>query len=132
MATMMAWAPDGQESLGAIQVPMGTALSNQRYWNLLGVRLKRMAQESSREELSEVSELMVRASLMDQYLDESQVPQMMLWDNPEVRRRLIGQGVPGEFPERVLRNNKQAQMALDNVTLLEWATELAVPMFERD
>ena len=132
MATMMAWAPDGQESLGAIQVPMGTALINQRYWNLLGVRLKRMAQESSREELSEVSELMVRASLMDQYLDESQVPQMMLWDNPEVRRRLIGQGVPGEFPERVLRNNKQAQMALDNVTLLEWATELAVPMFERD
>ena len=132
MATMMAWAPAGQESLGAIQVPMGTALSNQRYWNLLGVRLKRMAQESSREELSEVSELMVRASLMDQYLDESQVPQMMLWDNPEVRRRLIGQGVPGEFPERVLRNNKQAQMALDNVTLLEWATELAVPMFERD
>ena len=113
-------------------MPMGTALSNQRYWNLLGVRLKRMAQESSREELSEVSELMVRASLMDQYLDESQVPQMMLWDNPEVRRRLIGQGVPGEFPERVLRNNKQAQMALDNVTLLEWATELAVPMFERD
>lgn len=132
MAAMMAWAPIGQESLGAIPVPMGTALSNQRYWNLLGVRLKRMAQESSREELSEVSELMVRASLMDQYLDESQVPQMMLWDNPEVRRRLIGQGVPGEFPERVLRNNKQAQMALDNVTLLEWATELAVPMFERD
>ena len=132
MAAMMVWAPAGQESLGAIQVPMGTALNNQRYWNLLGVRLKRMAQESSPEELAEVSELMVRSNLMDQYLDESQVPQMMLWDNPEVKRRLIGQGVPGEFPGRVLRNNKQAQMALDNVTLLEWATELAVPMIERD
>lgn len=47
---------------GTIPVPMGTALSNQRYWNLLGVRLKRMAQESSREELSEVSELMVRSA----------------------------------------------------------------------
>lgn len=132
MAAMMAWAPVGQESLGAIPVPMGTALNNQRYWNLLGVRLKRMAQESSPEELAEVSELMVRSNLMDQYLDESQVPQMMLWDNPEVKRRLIGLGVPGEFPERVLRNNKQAQMALDNVTLLEWVTELAVPMIERD
>lgn len=26
--------------------------------------------------------------------------------------------------KRVLRNNRQAQMALDNVTLLEWVTEL--------
>ena len=132
MAAMMAWAPEGQEPLGAIPVPMGTTLNNQRYWNLLGVRLKQMAKESSPQEIREASELMARSNLMDQYLDETQVPQMMLWENPEVKRRLIGLGVPGEFPERVLRNNKQAQMALENVTLLEWATEIAATLVDRD
>lgn len=132
MATMMAWAPAGQESLGAIQVPMGTALSNQRYWNLLGLRLKQMAKESSPQDLKTASELMVQSNLMELYLDETQVPQMMLWDNLEMKRRLIGLGVPGEFPERVLLNNKQAQMALENVTLLEWVTEIAAALVERD
>ena len=132
MATLMAWAPAGQESLGAIQVPMGTALSNQRYWNLLGLRLKQMAKESSPQDLKTASELMVQSNLMEQYLDETQVPQMMLWDNLEMKRRLIGLGVPGEFPARVLLNNKQAQMALENVTLLEWVTEIAAALVERD
>ena len=132
MATMMAWAPAGQESLGAIQVPMGTALSNQRYWNLLGLRLKQMAKEASPQEIAEVSELMVQSNLMEAYLDETQVPQMMLWENLEVKRRLVSLGVPGEFPERVLLNSNQAQMALEDVTLLDWATELAVPLIERD
>ena len=132
MATLMAWAPAGQESLGAIQVPMGTALSNQRYWNLLGLRLKQMANRSSPQELQEASNLLIQASLLEQFLEPTQAAQMLLWENLPIKRRLIEMGVPGDLPDRILRSDPMAQMALENVTLLDWVTELAAALVERD
>ena len=132
MATLMAWGPAGQESLGAIQIPMGTVLSNQRYWNLLGVRLKQMANRSSPQELQEASNLLIQASLLEQFLEPTQAAQMLLLENLPIKRRLIEMGVPGDLPDRILRSDPMAQMALDNVTLLDWVTELAAALVERD
>lgn len=50
---------------------------------------------------------------------------------PLVRLRMMELGIPGAA-DRVLRNNPTAERDLQNVTLVDWATELAVPLIERD
>jgi hypothetical protein len=130
--TLLAWAPQDQPSLGAIEVAKSERLTPPAYWNHLGFRLKALAKSAAPEELAQASEAMMQAGLLDAPIEPEQAGTMLLWENPAVQARLQAMGVPGPMPMMpILRSDPQALAALETVTLADWATELAAALTER-
>jgi|GEM_PF-740583 len=121
----VAWSPNGQEILGAIQLPIAQSLNNRVYLEHLQARLEGMAEDSDPTDLQQVSDLLVEAGLLYSPLDPSEpIGMQLILDNEDMLMRLRELGIPGEMPLRVTVSNKAAQTAIDQTSLLGWTLEV--------
>ena len=135
MPSLVAWAPEGQEVIGAIEVKQGSLLTRDDYLLHLGFRVRQMAMEAAPDELAQAESLLMEAGLLDVPMDDpEQAGAMLVWENAQVQTRLRELGIPGALvtEPRILRSNPAAVEALKATTLPMWATELAASLIERD
>jgi hypothetical protein len=129
----VAWAPAGQEVLGAIQLPAKQALNPQSYLEMLRQRLEFLASEADESDLTQVSDLLMEAGLLMSPLEQSgQLGRQILLDNEEMLMRLRSLGIPGEMPLRLIASNKAAQTAFDQTNLLGWTLEAVSGLIRRE
>ncbi len=132
---LKAWAPKGLETLGAIQVTATQTLNRDNYLAILADRLQSLA-EANPEDVAQASEILVDAGLLQAPLEEgnpqNKVGNQILWDNEEMTLHLHKMGVPGILPPKVVISNKVAQEALDQTSLLMWATEAVDSLIHRE
>ena len=129
----VAWAPTGQEVLGAIQLPVTQMLNPQSYLEMLRQRLELLADETDESDLTQVSDLLMEAGLLATPLAQpGPLGRQLLLDNEEMLMRLRSLGIPGEMPLRVIASNKAAQTALDQTSLLGWTLEAVSGLIRRE
>lgn len=129
----VAWAPTGQEVLGAIQLPMKQSLNPQSYLELLRQRLDDLAEDVDQTDLTQVSDLLMEAGLLAMPLEQpGPLGRQILLDNEEMLMHLRSLGIPGEMPLRVAISNKAAQTAFDQTSLLGWTLEAVSGLIHRE
>lgn len=135
MPTLLAWAPKGQATIGAIEMPEGTTLTEDGYLNRLSFRIKELAMEADSDDLRQAVRSLNEAGLLDQtYLEPQEAGTLLIWENWEMRAHLRDLGIPGNLiaMDRVTKENYLAREALDETTLAMWAAEVAGSRIERD
>ena len=135
MQSLIAWAPERMETLGAIEVKAGSRLNRQSDLNHLGFRVGQMARAANPDGLVQAQNLLMEAGLLDLPMqDAEQAGSILVWENAAVQSRLRELAIPGPLLDqpRVLRSNPAAVEALRATTLPMWASELAASLIERD
>ena len=128
----VAWAPKGQETLGAVMVPMGQQLNPTGYLELLRERLADLAEDVDQTELSQVSDLLMEAGLLYSPLDPAEsLGRHILLDNEEMQLRLRSLGIPGLLPLKAVVSDKAALEALNQTNLLEWTMAVVSGLISR-
>lgn len=134
MTRLMAWAPKGLETVGAVVVPAGTILLPQTYLDKLGWRVRKMAMEADPLEMAQASDLLMQAGLLETALDDpDQAAAMLIWENLEMQTHLQEMGVPGPVLDegQILSSDPAAEQAIRSTTLPMWAMEVACNRADR-
>jgi hypothetical protein len=128
---LIAWAPLGRETLGAVLGVKGQPLNPGTYPLLLAYRLKDLVEVAPEDDLQQASDLLMEAGLMDLPLERARAA-AQITESPGVMQLLASKRIPGQgMPRTLEENDEEAMEEISETSLIQWVYELVSGRIDR-